>query len=111
MKKRHTKPTTVNEKDQMPNIIANLDDLNGVSTIDIPYIQLNDKTRVYMASAYDPENRKILSCKISDSMTSRLATSVIVTALRQYTSELFENTLAGVGIRHSYDNTRIESLH
>ncbi|KAA8455575.1 integrase core domain-containing protein [Weissella paramesenteroides] len=65
-------------------------------------------------------------------MTAQLATAVIMKTLRrgerplyvysnmgsQDTSELFENTLEAVGIRHSYsrkgypyDNTRIESFH
>lgn len=64
-------------------------------------------------------------------MTAQLVPSVIVKALQrggkplyvhsgmgsQYTSELFENTLEGVGIRRSYsrkglpyDNARIESF-
>ena len=132
MQKRYNKPTTVNDKDQMPNLIINLDDLSGVITTDITYIQLTDKTWVYMASAYDPEDRKVLSYRIADTMTAQLATSVIVKALRrggkplyvhsdmgsQYTSELFENTLESIGIRHSYsrkghpyDNARIESFH
>ncbi|GJM47975.1 transposase [Weissella soli] len=139
MQRRYNKPTTVNDKDQMPNLIGNLDDLSGVLTTDITYIQLTDKTWVYMASAYDPENRKVLSYQIADTMTAQLATSVIIKALRrgerplymhsdmgsQYTSELFENTLEAFGIRHSYsrkghpysrkghpyDNARIESFH
>ncbi|WP_425473522.1 IS3 family transposase [Weissella cibaria] len=132
MQRRYNKPTTVNDKDQMPNLIGNLDDLSGVLTTDITYIQLTDKTWVYMASAYDPKNRKVLSYQIADTMTAQLATSVITKALRrgekplyvhsdmgsQYTSELFENTLESVGIRHSYsrkghpyDNARIESFH
>lgn len=132
MQRRYNKPTTVNDKDQMPNLIGNLDYLSGVLTTDITYIQLTDKTWVYMASAYDPENRKVLSYQIAYTMTAQLATSVIIKALRrgerplyvhssmgsQYTSELFENTLEAVGIRHSYsrkghpyDNARIESFH
>lgn len=132
MQRRYNKPTTVNDKDQMPNLICNLDDLSRVLTTDITYIQLTDKTWVYMASAYDPEHRKVLSYQIADTMTAQLATSVITKALRrgekplyvhsdmgsQYTSELFENTLESVGIRHSYsrkghpyDNARIESFH
>ncbi|MBS6378044.1 MAG: DDE-type integrase/transposase/recombinase [Weissella confusa] len=85
-----------------------------------------------MASAYDPEDRKVLSYQIADTMTAQLAISVIVKALirgekplyvhsdtgSQYTSKLFENTLENVGIRHSYsrkgplyDNARIESFY
>jgi putative transposase len=132
MQKRYNKPTTVNDKDQMPNLISDLDDLSGVITTDITYIQLTDKRWVYMASAYDPENRKVLAYQIADTMTAQLATSVIIKALRrgdkplyvhsdmgsQYTSELFERTLEAVGIKHSYsrkghpyDNARIESFH
>ncbi|MDF9299384.1 IS3 family transposase [Weissella fermenti] len=76
MQKRYNKPTTVNDKDQMPNLIINLDDLSGVITTDITYIQLTDKTWVYMASAYDPEDRKVLSYRIrryDDSSTSNLS--------------------------------------
>lgn len=132
VQRRYNKPTTVNDKDQMPNLIGNLDYLSGVLTTDITYIQLTDKTWVYMASAYDPENRKVLSYQIAYTMTAQLATSVVIKALRrgerplyvhsnmgsQYTSELFENTLEAFGIRHSYsrkghpyDNARIESFH
>lgn len=132
MQRRYNKPTTVNDKDQMPNLIGNMDDLSHVLTTDITYIQLTDKTWVYMASAYDPENRKVLSYQIADTMTAQLATSVIIKVLwrgekplykhsdmgSQYTSELFENTLESVGIRysysckgHPYDNARIESFH
>lgn len=125
MQKRYNKPTTVNDKGQMPNLISNLDDLSGVITTDITYIQLAAKTWVYMASAYNPEDRKVLSYRIADTMTAQLVTSVIVKALKrgekplyvhsdvgsQYTSELFENTLESIGIRHPYDNVRIESFH
>ena len=71
MQKRYNKPTTVNDKDYMPNLIINLDDLSGVMTTDITYIQLTDKTWVYMASAYDPEDRKVLSYQIADTMTAK----------------------------------------
>lgn len=103
MQKRYNKPTTVNDKGQMPNLISNLDNLSGVITTDITYIQLTAKTWVYMASAYNPEDRKVLSYRIADTMTAQLVTSVIVKALKrgekplyvhsdvgsQYTSELF----------------------
>lgn len=70
MQRRYNKPTTVNDKDQMPNLICNLDDLSRVLTTDITYIQLTDKTWVYMASAYDPEHSKVLSYQIADTMTA-----------------------------------------
>ena len=76
MQKRYNKPTTVNDKDYMPNLIINLDDLSGVMTTDITYIQLTDKTWVYMASAYDPEDRKVLSYQIADTMTAEQAQEV-----------------------------------
>ncbi|KIU19806.1 IS3 family transposase [Weissella cibaria] len=66
MQMRYNKPTTVNDKDQMQNLIANLDDLSGVLTTDITYIQLTDNNWVYTASAYDPENSKVLSYQIAD---------------------------------------------
>ncbi|WP_166434951.1 DDE-type integrase/transposase/recombinase [Weissella paramesenteroides] len=132
MQKRYNKPTTVNDKEQMPNLIANLDDLSDVRATDMTYIQLTYKSRIYMASVYVPENRKVLAYQIADIMTAQLATTVIVKALRrgdeplyvhsgmgsQYTSALFESTLAAVGIKHSYfrkgcpyDNARIEICH
>ncbi|MBZ1528079.1 MULTISPECIES: hypothetical protein [Lactobacillales] len=57
--------------------------MSGVLTTDITYIQLTDKTWVYIASAYDPENRKVLSYQIADAMTAQLATSVIVKVLQR----------------------------
>jgi len=89
MQKRYNKPTTVNDKGQMPNLISNLDDLSGVITTDITYIQLTDKTWVYMASAYNPEDRKGLSYRIADTMTAQLATSVIVKALKRSEKPLY----------------------
>jgi hypothetical protein len=47
---------------------------------DITYIQLADKTWVYIAGAYDSENRKALSYQIADAMAAKLATSAIVKA-------------------------------
>lgn len=70
MQKRYNNPTTVNDKDQMPNLIINLDDLSGVMTTDITHIQLTNNTRIYMASADDPEDRKVLSYQIADIMTA-----------------------------------------
>ena len=80
---RYNKTTTVNDKDQMPNLIANLDDLRGALMTDITYIQLTDKTWVYMAGVCDPENRKVLSHQIADRMTVQLATSVVVKTLQR----------------------------
>jgi hypothetical protein len=83
MQMRYNKTTTVNDKDQMPNLIANLDDLRGALMTDITYIQLTDKTWVYMAGVCDPENRKVLSHQIADRMTVQLATSVVVKTLQR----------------------------
>lgn len=103
IQKRYNKPTTVNEKGHMSNLIIILNKLSSVITTNITYIQFTDKTLVYMDSAYDLEDRKVLSYKIADTRTAHLANSVIVKALRrdektpyvhndmgsQYTRELF----------------------
>ena len=112
--------------------MKNLDDLSGVLTTDITYIQLMNRNWVYLATAYDPEKRRVVSYGLSSEMTKEFATSVVVKALRangkpkmihsdmgsQYTSSLFEGTLQNAGIDHSYsrnghpyDNARIESFH
>ena len=108
MHKRYNRPTTINDKGQRGNLIVNMDDLSEVMTTDITYIQLTDKTWVYITSAYDPEDRKVLSYQITDTMTAPLAISVVANTRYlhgniggQYTSKLFENTLGDVGIRHS----------
>jgi putative transposase len=73
MKRRYNKTTTVNDKSMTKircQILSALDDLSVVLTTDITYIQLTDKTWVDMVSAYDPENRKVLSYQIADTMTA-----------------------------------------
>ena len=113
-------------------LMKNLDDLSGVLTTDITYIQLMNRNWVYLATVYDPEKRRVVSYGLSSEMTKEFATSVVVKALRangkpkmihsdmgsQYTSSLFEGTLQNAGIDHSYsrkghpyDNARIESFH
>ncbi|QMU89613.1 IS3 family transposase [Weissella cibaria] len=113
-------------------LMKNLDDLSGVLTTDITYIQLMNRDWVYLATVYDPEKRRVVSYGLSSEMTKAFATSVVVKALRangkpkmihsdmgsQYTSSLFEGTLQNAGIDHSYsrkghpyDNARIESFH
>ena len=112
--------------------MKNLDDLSGVLTTDITYIQLMNRNWVYLATVYDPEKCRVVSYGLSSEMTKEFATSVVVKALKangkpkmihsdmgsQYTSSLFERTLQDAGIDHSYsrkghpyDNARIESFH
>lgn len=131
MVKKRKKPTTFTEYEQRPNLIKNLDDKSGVLLTDITYIPVNNKW-VYLASLYEPESRKVLSHRVSATMTKELATSVIAAPVidnqqtrivhsdmgSQYTSDLFEETLIKQGIKHSYsrkgrpgDNARIESFH
>lgn len=131
MVKKRKKPTTFTEYKQRPNLIKNLDDKSGVLLTDITYIPVNNKW-VYLASLYEPESRKVLSHRVSATMTKELATSVIAAPVidnqqtrivhsdmgSQYTSDLFEETLIKQGIKHSYsrkgrpgDNARIESFH
>lgn len=131
MVKKRKKTTTFTEYEQRPNLIKNLDDKSGVLLTDITYIPVNNKW-VYLASLYEPESRKVLSHRVSATMTKELATSVIAAPVidnqqtrivhsdmgSQYTSDLFEETLIKQGIKHSYsrkgrpgDNARIESFH
>lgn len=131
MVKKRKKTTTFTEYKQRPNLIKNLDDKSGVLLTDITYIPVNNKW-VYLASLYETESRKVLSHRVSATMTKELATSVIAAPVidnqqtrivhsdmgSQYTSDLFEETLIKQGIKHSYsrkgrpgDNARIESFH
>ena len=131
VRKSYKKPTTT-DTPQKPSLMKNLDDLSGVLTTDITYIQLMNRNWVYLATVYDPEKRRVVSYGLSSEMTKEFATSVVVKALRangkpkmihsdmgsQYTSRLFEGTLQNAGIDHSYsrkghpyDNARIESFH
>lgn len=62
--------------------MKNLDDLSGVLTTDITYIQLMNRDWVYLATVYDPEKRRVVSYGLSSEMTKEFATSVVVKALR-----------------------------
>ncbi|WP_145912358.1 DDE-type integrase/transposase/recombinase [Weissella oryzae] len=87
---------------------------------------------MYLATAYNPETRSVLSYKIGKQMTSELALVPILDALNhfrnphiihsdmgsQYTSFNFEDVLKANKIKHSYslkeypyDNGRIEAFH
>lgn len=132
MHKRYNKSKTTVDVAQRPNLIRYLADLSGVWQTDITYIQLTNKEWVYLASVYDPERRRVLGYKISDTMTAKLATDALQMALdnepkpmfvhsdmgSQYTSAEFEIKLQHYGIKHShslkghpYDNGRIEAFH
>ncbi|WP_238698580.1 hypothetical protein [Weissella paramesenteroides] len=43
VKKSYKKPTTTTDTPQKPNLMKNLDDLSGVLTTDIRYIQLMNR--------------------------------------------------------------------
>ena len=132
VRKSYKKPMTTTDTPQKPNLMKNLDDLSGVLTTDITYIQLMNRDWVYLATLYDPEKRRVVSYGLSSEMTKEFATSVVVKALRatskpkmihsdmgsQYTSSLFEGMLQNAGIDHSYsrkghpyDTARIERFH
>jgi putative transposase len=64
MVKRYRKPTTKNDYAQRENIIREFDDLSGIWSTDITYLQLANKKWVYLATAYNPETRSVLSYKI-----------------------------------------------
>ena len=107
VKKPYKKRTTPTDTPQKPNLMKELDDLSGVLTTDITYIQLMNRDWVHLATVYDPEKRRVVSYGLSSEMTKEFATSVVVKALRaddklkmlhsdmgsQYTSNLFEGTL------------------
>ena len=132
MQKRYRKPKTVVTVDQKPNLIRHLHDLSGVWQTDITYIQLTNHRWVYLATALDPEKRKVLGYKIGDTMTAELATSALQMALdkhrkpliihsdmgSQYTSAEFNIKCQNYGLKHSYslkghpyDNGRMEAFH
>ena len=115
-----------------PNLIRHLHDLSGVWQTDITYIQLTNHRWVYLATVLDPEKRKVLGYKISDTMTAELATSALQMALdkhrkpliihsdmgSQYTSAEFNIKCQNYGLKHSYslkghpyDNGRMEAFH
>lgn len=130
--KRPKKPTTTTDTPQKPNLMRHLADLSGVVTTDITYIQLINQTWVYLATAYDPKARKVLAWQVGQRMTQDLAVAPIQALIdqdyaftmvhsdmgSQYTSQLFETTLANAKLEHSYsrkgtpaDNARIEAYH
>lgn len=121
-------PTTANDNDLM----INLDDIIVLITTDITYIQLTDKTCVYMGRAYNLEDRKVLSYRVADTMTAQLVTSVIVRALRRVKNHcmciaIWEASIPVNCLKMHwspqvlgtltplkgapYDNARIESFH
>ncbi|GAK31816.1 hypothetical protein WOSG25_160310 [Weissella oryzae SG25] len=132
MVKRYRKPAAKNNYVQRENIIKKFDDLSGGWSTDITYLQLVNRQWVYLATAYNPETRSVLSYKIGKQMTSELALAPILDALKhfrnphiihsdmgsQYTSFNFEDVLKTNKIKHSYslkgypyDNGRIEAFH
>ncbi|ORI73512.1 transposase, partial [Leuconostoc mesenteroides subsp. cremoris] len=82
VRKSYKKPTTTTDTPQKPNLMKNLDELSGVLTTDITYIQLMNRDWVYLATVYDPEKRRVVSYGLSSEMTKEFATSVVVKALR-----------------------------
>ncbi|WP_236154655.1 hypothetical protein [Lactobacillus delbrueckii] len=50
VRKSYKKPTTTTDTPQKPNFMKNLDDLSGVLTTDITYIQLMNRNWVYLAT-------------------------------------------------------------
>ena len=106
MTKSRKKPKTYTEIEQKPNLIKSLVDKSKVLLTDIIYIPVKNRW-VYLASLFDPSKIKQLGTKIIHSDMGS-----------QYTSELFEETLNKLNLKHSYsrkgcpgDNARIESFH
>ena len=66
--KSYKKPRTTTDTPQKPNLMKNLDDLSGVLTTDITYIQLMNRNWVYLATVYDPEKRRVVSYGLSSEM-------------------------------------------
>lgn len=124
VRKSYKKPTTT-DTPQKPSLMKNLDDLSGVLTTDITYIQLMNRNWVYLATVYDPEKRRVVSYGLSSEMTKEFATSVVVKALRangkpkmihsdmgsQYTSSLFEGTLQNAGIDHFSEVNKLDYFY
>lgn len=131
MVRKMKKPRSYSEMPQRPNLIKKLHDKSSVLLTDITYIPVKRKW-VYLASLYNPETRRVEAHKLGSNMTKELAASVINQPIleslgtkivhsdmgSQYTSDLFENSLTRLNIKHSYsrkgcpgDNARIESFH
>lgn len=131
MTKSRKKPKTYSEVAQKPNLIKSLTDKSKILLTDITYIPVKNRW-VYLASLFDPETRRVISHKVGEYMTKELAASVIEPCKikllgtkivhsdmgSQYTSDLFEETLNQLNLKHSYsrkgcpgDNARIESFH
>ena len=124
VRKSYKKPTTT-DTPQKPSLMKNLDDLSGVLTTDITYIQLMNRNWVYLATVYDPEKRRVVSYGLSSEMTKEFATSVVVKALRangkpkmihsdmgsQYTSSLYEGTLQNAGIDHFSEVNKLDYFY
>ncbi|ORI36675.1 transposase, partial [Leuconostoc mesenteroides subsp. cremoris] len=68
VRKSYKKPTTTTDTPQKPNLMKNLDELSGVLTTDITYIQLMNRDWVYLATVYDPEKRRVVSYGLSSEM-------------------------------------------
>ena len=125
VRKSYKKPTTTTATQQKPSLMKNLDDLSGVLTTDITYIQLMNRNWVYLATVYDPEKRRVVSYGLSSEMTKEFATSVVVKALKangkpkmihsdigsQYTSSLFERTLQDSGIDHCSEVNKLDYFY
>lgn len=69
-RKRSKKPLTITDTQQKPNLMRHLSDLSGVVITDITYVlQLINESWIYLATAYDPQARKVLACQVRQQMT------------------------------------------
>lgn len=131
MTKSRKKPKTYTEVEQKNNLNKSLVDKSNVLLTYITYIPVKNRW-VYLASLFNPETRRVISHKVGAHMTKELAASVIdPSKIKQlgtkvihsdrgshYTSDLFEETLSQLKLRHSHSNkgglgdkARIESFH
>lgn len=76
MSKCKKKPKTYAEVEQKHNLIKSLIDKSTVLLTDITYIPVRNKWG-YLASLFNPENRRVISYKVGEHMTKELVLSVI----------------------------------
>ena len=124
----------VEQKENILNQDFSTTSINQKWSTDITYIHTEKEGWTYLASVEDLYSRKIIGWAFSKNINTELAIRALKNATLnvkntegiilqtdlgcQYTSNLFESTLANLKIRHSYskkgypyDNSYIESFH
>lgn len=132
--RHHSIQNAVMEKENILKQDFKATAINQKWCTDITYIHIQKEGWTYLASVMDFYSKKIIGWAFDTTMSAELATKAVTNAClnvkdsegiilqsdlgTQYTSDLFERTLAKKKIRHSfsrkgcpYDNACIESFH